>query len=90
MFGTSVLSSPTGQQFVSCKDISSYLQSVGGVSTSQQLNGRRGEDIQENRQITENVSIYFFYNVVNYVFLVWFGLFNFFNGVCWICCSMLV
>ncbi|PON81911.1 TFIIH C1-like domain containing protein [Trema orientale] len=45
--------SPTGQQFVSCRDVSSYLQSISGVST-QESNGKKSEDIQEYRQITEN------------------------------------
>ncbi|XP_062077098.1 uncharacterized protein LOC133781989 [Humulus lupulus] len=46
--------SPNGQQFISCKDVSSYLQSVGCRNTPHLLNGHKNENNQEYRQITEN------------------------------------
>ncbi|KAF4373712.1 hypothetical protein G4B88_030055 [Cannabis sativa] len=46
--------SPNGQQFVSCKEVSSYLQSVGGLNTPHLLNDHKNENIQEDRSITEN------------------------------------
>lgn len=76
-----ILPSPTGQQFISCKDVSSYLQSVGGLDTAQQPNGHKGEDIQEYRQKIENVSTYLCCCLVS---------FKFFTEVYWICRSMQV
>lgn len=46
--------SPTGQHFISCKDVSSYLQSVDGLSATHQRSGRKGEGVQDDRLITEN------------------------------------
>lgn len=48
--------SPTGQHFISCKDVSSYLQSVDGLSVTHQPSGRKGEGVQDDRLITGNVS----------------------------------
>ncbi|KAL5563260.1 hypothetical protein UlMin_033007 [Ulmus minor] len=45
--------SPTGQHFQSCKDVSSYLQSFGGLIATQQPNGQNGDIVQDYRLATE-------------------------------------
>lgn len=77
MFGCS----PTGQHLVSCKDVSLYLQSIGDLSVSQRLNSHRDDGNQDDREITENVSTYFWY---------FLSCSNFIHGVHGICNSMQV
>lgn len=53
-----MLSSPTGQQFLSCKEVASFLESFFGLNNSERQDGDGGEDIQEDCIVaTENVSI---------------------------------
>jgi hypothetical protein len=57
MFGCLIFSSPSGQQLVSCREVSSYLQSRFGHSDLQLQISHRSENIlQEQRVTTENVS----------------------------------
>jgi hypothetical protein len=57
MFGCLIFSSPSGQQFVSCREVSSYLQSRVGHSDLQlQISHRSDNILQEQRVTTENVS----------------------------------
>lgn len=52
-----IFSSPSGQQFVSCKEVSSYLQSIfGNCDVQLQISGRSENILQEQRVATENVS----------------------------------
>ncbi|KAI4299102.1 hypothetical protein L6164_032593 [Bauhinia variegata] len=47
--------SPNGQQFVTCREVSSYLQSVFGYNDAQWAINRRGENMmQDNRVATES------------------------------------
>ena len=55
-----IISSPTGQQFLSCKDVASYLESFFGLDTADGGggDGDSAHNIQEDRIVaTENVSI---------------------------------
>lgn len=54
-----IFCSPSGQQFVSCKEVSSYLQSIFAHTEAQLPMNHRGENMQvDNRVSTENVSKY--------------------------------
>lgn len=54
-----ILSSPTGQQFLSCKEVASFLESFFGLNNAERQDGDGGEDIQEDCIVaTENVSIF--------------------------------
>lgn len=66
-----ILSSPTGQHFICCKDVASYLQSVGISST--RPNGQRDEKIPEYRPPIESVSklsalLFGIFNICNEVY----------------------
>jgi hypothetical protein len=41
-------SSPSGQQFISCKDVSAYLQSLVGPYDAQQAKDHTGHSIQQD------------------------------------------
>lgn len=57
LFFCLLLSSPRGQQFVSCKEVSSYLQSLFGQPDLQLQISHRSENVlQEQRVTAENVS----------------------------------
>jgi len=52
--------SPSGQHFVSCKEVSSYLQSLLGNGDAQSQSSRRSENVvQEQTVPAENVSTHF-------------------------------
>ena len=52
-----IFSSPSGQQFVSCREVSSYLQSLFGHGDAQlQISHRSENMLQEHRATIENVS----------------------------------
>lgn len=53
-----IISSPTGQQFLSCKEVASFLESFFSLNNADRHDGDGGENIQEDRIVaTENVSI---------------------------------
>lgn len=57
LFSCLIFYSPSGQQFVSCKEVSSYLQSRFGHSDLQLQISHKSENIlQEQRVTTDNVS----------------------------------
>jgi hypothetical protein len=49
--------SPTGQQFISCKEAASYLQSFFGLRDAQWPSSQKGENIQQDYRLTsENLA----------------------------------